>query len=303
MSTCACMSATSRCETSPAPWNSAVAASGSSVWTWTFSVAASPTTSTESPICFERRDPADGIEPLPGDGEVRAEAIRRGVVLRVAHPRRRLHGDARRLAAAQGRDHARDDDGQRVPAGVDDAALAQHGEQFRAAAHGLLAGVQRALEHVGDDGVLDLGIALGAQPRVAHVGEIAGDARRHVAQHGEDRALGRPAHRRVRALRRTRHRGADEDRVDELAGPADELLGGAADELREDHAAVAARAEQRRARDRLDDLVAADLVDQTVATSERYRWRGGRARRARPAASRPCCRPCRRRRQGRRSGR
>ena len=37
-STCACMSATSRCETSPASTKTAVAAFGSSVWTWTLSV-------------------------------------------------------------------------------------------------------------------------------------------------------------------------------------------------------------------------------------------------------------------------
>ena len=47
-------------------------------------------------------------------------------------------------------------------------------------------------------------------------------------------------------------------------GRDDELLGGAADQLREDHAGVAARAQQRRARDRLDDLLAADLVDRAV---------------------------------------
>ena len=45
------MSATSRCETTPNSENSAVAEFGSSVWTWTFSVVWSPTTSTESPIC------------------------------------------------------------------------------------------------------------------------------------------------------------------------------------------------------------------------------------------------------------
>ena len=55
-----------------------------------------------------------------------------------------------------------------------------------------------------------------------------------------------------------------EHRVDELAGPRDELLGRAADELGEDHAAVAARAEQRGAGDRVDDLVAADLVDRVL---------------------------------------
>ena len=172
---------------------------------------------------------------------------------------------ARRVGAAQRGDHARDDDRQRVAAGVDDAALAQHRQQLGAAPHGRLAGVERALEDVGDERVLDRRVALGAQPRVAHVRDLGGDARRHVAQDGEDRALGGLAHRAVGALRGARHRGADEDRVDELAGPADELLGGAADELREDDAAVAARAEQRGAGDGLDDLVAADLVERAAA--------------------------------------
>ena len=92
---------------------------------------------------------------------------------------------------------------------------------------------------------------------------------------GEHRALGRLAHRRVGALGRARHRGADQHRVDELARARDQLLGGAADELGEDDAAVAARAEQRGAGDRLDDLVAADLVDRALL--------GGAAGRARPA--------------------
>ncbi len=53
-------------------------------------------------------------------------------------------------------------------------------------------------------------------------------------------------------------------RVDQLSGTADELLGGAADQLREDHAGVAARAEQRGAGDGLDDLLASDLIDRAL---------------------------------------
>ena len=44
-------------------------------------------------------------------------------------------------------------------------------------------------------------------------------------------------------------------------GPARELLGRAADDLAEDHARVAARPHQRGARERVDQLGAADLVD------------------------------------------
>ena len=88
--------------------------------------------------------------------------------------------------------------------------------------------------------------------------------RGHVAHDGQHRALGRRADRRIGALRGARHGGAQEDRIDELAGPGDQLLGRAADELGEDDAAVAARAQQRGARHRLDDLVAADLVERPV---------------------------------------
>jgi hypothetical protein len=99
---------------------------------------------------------------------------------------------------------------------------------------------------------------------VGQVREVVRDRRRHVAHDGEHRALGRLADRRVRALGGAREGGADEHRVDELAGAGGQLLGGAADELREDDAAVAAGAEQRGACDGLDDLVAPDLVDRAV---------------------------------------
>ena len=59
------MSATSSRETAPAPANSAVARSGSSVWTCTLSVRASPTTSTESPIDSSVSIHVDGSRPSP----------------------------------------------------------------------------------------------------------------------------------------------------------------------------------------------------------------------------------------------
>jgi hypothetical protein len=59
------MSATSSRETAPTPSNSAVARSGSSVWTWTFSVRGSPTTSTESPIDSSASIHAVASSPSP----------------------------------------------------------------------------------------------------------------------------------------------------------------------------------------------------------------------------------------------
>ena len=117
---------------------------------------------------------------------------------------------------------------------------------------------------LGDHRVLLAVGGVGAEPGVRHVRELGGDAVGHLAHDGQDRALGGLADRAVGLVGGPRQRGADQDRVDELAGPAGQLLGGAADQLREDHARVAARAEQRRPRDRGDDLVAADVVDRAV---------------------------------------
>ncbi len=99
---------------------------------------------------------------------------------------------------------------------------------------------------------------------MADVGQVGRHLHGHLAHHGQDRPLGRLAHRAVRLIGRPRHRGGDQDRVDELARAARELLGGAADQLREDHARVAARAQQRRAGDRRDDLVAPHGVDRVA---------------------------------------
>ncbi len=93
------------------------------------------------------------------------------------------------------------------------------------------------------------------------------DTMRHLANDREDRSLRRVAHRGIGAVGGAGERSADQRRVDQLAGTADELLGGAADQLREDHATVAARPEQRGTRDRVDDLVAADLVDRAIPVS------------------------------------
>jgi hypothetical protein len=171
--------------------------------------------------------------------------------------------ELRRLGPPQRRDDAGQQHGQPVAAGVDHAGLAQDRQQVGPALDRLLAGVERALEHLGDQRILAGDVVL-LQPRLLHVRQLRRDAVRHLAHHGEDRALGRLAHGVVRAVGRACHRGADQHGVDELARPRRQLLGGAADQLREDHAGVPARAEQRRARDGVDDLVAPDVVQRTA---------------------------------------
>ena len=189
---------------------------------------------------------------------------------------RRVVVELGRLGAAQRRDDAGEDDRQPVAAGVDDARLAQDRQQVGAALDRLLARVERALEHLGDQLVLVLDVVL-LQPRRLHVRELGGDPVGHLAHDREDRPFGRLAHRVVRAVGGARHRRADQHRVDELAGARGQLLGGAADELGEDHAGVAARAQQRGAGDRIDDLVAVDLVEAAVGGQP---VELGRARRA-----------------------
>ena len=178
--------------------------------------------------------------------------------------RRRGARSATGLGAAQRADHAGQHDRQPVAAGIDDPGLAQHRQQVRAALDRLLAGVERPLHHLGGERVLHLVGGVGAEPRLLHVRELGRDPAGHLAHDREDRALRRVAHRAVGLVGGTRQRRADQHRIDQLAGAADQLLGGAADQLREDHAGVAAGAEQRRARDRADDLLAPDLIERAL---------------------------------------
>ena len=69
------------------------------------------------------------------------------------------------------------------------------------------------------------------------------------------------AHGLVGRVGRAGQRRGDQDRVDQLAGPRGQFLRRAADDLGQDHARAAARAEQRRAGHHRDQLVAPDLVD------------------------------------------
>ena len=177
------------------------------------------------------------------------------------HTRRAMVFHRRRLGAAQRADDPRQQHGESVAAGVHDARLAQHRQQIGAALDRLLAGLQSAFDHAGDGHVLLPRGGVDAQPRIRDVGDLGGDAVRHLAHDGEDRALGRVAHRSVGLIGGAGQRRPDEHRVHQLARPADQLLGGAADQLREDDPAVAAGAQQRRAGHRGHDLVTADVVD------------------------------------------
>ena len=185
-------------------------------------------------------------------------------------------GDARRLEvlerpqrlAAQRRHDAREHDHEAVAAGVHHARLAQHRQQLGPALDRLLAGVDRALQQQRQQRVLLVGDRVLRQPGLRHVRELRGDPVRHLTHHGEDRALGRPPHRAVGAVGGAGHGGADQHRVDQLAGARDQLLGGAADQLREDHPGVAAGAQQRGARHRADDLLAPDLVERPLVLRE-----------------------------------
>ncbi len=224
----------------------------------------SPTTSTESPSASSAATYAAGVELRAGNGEVRAVAVGRRRVLGVGDARGRVVRQRGRRLAAQRRDHPGEDDDHAVTAGVDHARLAQDRQQLGPAAQRRLAGRDRPFEHVGQYAVLLGALGVGPQPRRGLVSQPRGHVRGHVAHDREHRSLGRRADRGVSALRRARHRGAEQDRIDQLARARDQLLGRAADELGEDDAAVAARAQQRGADDRVDDLVAADLVERPV---------------------------------------
>ena len=138
--------------------------------------------------------------------------------------------------------------------GVDDARLAEHLELLRRAANRLLARDQRRRQHLGEQRVLLVGGRLGIEALALPLRAALGDGVGHRPDHGEHRSLGRLADRGVGAVGGVGQRRLDQLRVDQPAGRGRDLLGGAADDLAEDHAGVAARAHQRGARDLADDL-------------------------------------------------
>ena len=266
--TCSCMSATSKRDTSHVESNSATAAVGIvrvHVHAQGAVVAHHEHRVTE---LLEQRREVSGVETLTRDGEVRAVAEARRLVLGAVERRRRvLVLELRRVQAAQPRQASRDDHGEPVGAGVDHSGLAQDRELLGPALHGLLAGFERVLEHLGKQLVLLRGGGLRAEPLSVHVREVVRHAAGHRAHRGEHRALGRVAHRRVGGVGGSRQRGRHQHRVHELARPGRQLLGGAANDLREDHAAVAARAEQSGASHGAHDLVTAHVVDRRAVES------------------------------------
>ena len=297
-SICSRMSPTSRRWTSPACSNTATATSGSSVWTCTFSVAWSPTTSTESPISSRRLTKERGVEPLSGDDEVRAVAKAAVEVVGARLPRRLVMRDLRDRVelAAQPRDDPRQDHHQPVRPGVDHAGLGQHVELLGGALDRLLPRPGGHREHLGQQLVL-LGVArLGGEALAVHVRQVLRGRVRHLADHGQHGSLSRVTHGFVGGVGGARERRRHQHRVDQLPGAAGQLLGGAADDLAQDHARVAARAHQRRPGDGVDDLLASALCRSAAR-------RGRPARSSRRAWSAPCCPRCRRRRPGTRSGR
>ena len=262
---CSRMSATSRLVTSPAPSNSATAASGSSVWTWTLSVASSPTTRTESPRPSSRGRKSREARPAAGDDEVGAVAEAAVLVVGQAAARRLVVGDLgqpssspRRPATTPARIRTRpwppasttpDSRSTSSCSGVRSTArspssIARSRTSARTASccSSLTSRPSRCLS-----------ASRWASWRVERVG--------HLAEDGQHRPLGRLAHRVVGGVGGAGEGGGDQHRVDQLAGAAGQLLGGAADDLAEDHAGVAAGAHQRRPGQRLDQLGAVDLVD------------------------------------------
>ena len=88
---------------------------------------------------------------------------------------------------------------------------------------------------------------------------------RHLAEDGEHRPLGRVADGLVGGVGGAREGRGDKNRVDQLTGPGGQLLGGATDDLAEDHAGVAAGAHERGPGQGGNELLAADLVDGLAA--------------------------------------
>ena len=116
----------------------------------------------------------------------------------------------RRVGAAQGGDDAGEDHRQAVAAGVHDAGLAQDRQQLRAALDGALPGLERVLEDVGEHLVLRRVVDAVLQARLGHVRDLTGRAGGHLADDGEDRALGGIAH---ASRRRGRPRGPSRRRA------------------------------------------------------------------------------------------
>ncbi len=162
---------------------------------------------------------------------------------------------------AQAGDDAGEDHHQAVCAGVDDAGLAEHLELLRGAGDGLLAVAHGVLQQLGEQRILLRGRGVGREADLLHVGEPPRDRVRHLAEDGQHRALGRLPDRFVRRVGGPGERRRDQHRIDQLARPAGELLGGAANDLAEDHPGVSAGPHQSGSRERVDQFGAPHLIN------------------------------------------
>ena len=166
------------------------------------------------------------VEPASLDDEDGAIAVARELLVDGAEVQLLLDrrvGD--RLAGDDGR-NAADDLEQARAAGVDDAGVPEHVEQLRRSLDRV-----RPAPHDGGDQLADASFGVG-------LGLL-----RHLADDRQHRPLDRFRHRRVRRVARAAERPGDRCRV-ELLRLRDRLCE-AADDLREDHARVAAGAHQR----------------------------------------------------------
>ena len=139
--------------------------------------------------------------------------------------------------------------------------LPQHRQEFGAPLHRCFPGLERTLEHLGEKLVLLVVRGIRIETLLLHVGELTGDAVGHLTDDGDHRFLRRIAHRVVGSVGRARQCGGHQHWIDQLARAARKLLGRAANDLRQDHAAVATSAEERGARNCVHDHFPPDLID------------------------------------------
>ena len=168
-------------------------------------------------VTLERRC----VERVARDDEDGAVAEPRGpLVDRIGRDRLRLRGLGERLAGEVGGDPANDLD-ETGGAGVHDSRLAENLELVAGLRDGLVTSPDKVREQLGQLGVVVSLRLLGER-----------------TTHGEDRSFDRLAHRGVRRIGATPERGGDRA----ILGVA---LDRAADDLRQDHAGVAASTQQR----------------------------------------------------------
>ena len=184
---------------------------------------------------LELRLEAVAVETVALDHEDGAVAVARLLEMDCveAGTLRRYDGRLRHWLARDSRREAAQELDKTGAARVHDTRLAEHLEQLRRARDRFLATPDKVDEELAERGRVG-GAALGL------LGQLA-----HDSQH---RSLDRPAHGAVRRVGGATQGARGEHRLDAVRRPP-EHVGGAAHDLGEDHARVAARAHQRRAGD------------------------------------------------------